>query len=250
MEALVGHEPLDVEALDRLLPLLSLDAYEVLLNTLVTSKDRSVRRMLLDRLGQTALDAAPLIAARLHDERWYVVRNMLVLLQRLRRFPPGFSALHWAEHSDVRVRVEAIQLALLIRAEHDVALRRALSETDVRMLRLGLTAVQQDCPRALTPLVISQAVDAKAADDVRVLATRTLGRTRDLRARDALLQLVDGGRTLLGRPKLAPTTTVTIAAIRSLADGWSHDPAAAPIIQLAAASADPELRQAANGAGQ
>jgi hypothetical protein len=71
-----------------------------------------------------------------------------------------------------------------------------------------------------------------------------------LRARDALLQLVDGGRTLLGRPKLAPTTAVTIAAIRALADGWSHDPAAAPIIQLAAASADPELRQAANGAGQ
>jgi hypothetical protein len=250
MEALVGHEPLDVEALDRLLPLLSLDAYEVLLNTLVTSKDRSVRRMLLDRLGQTTLDAAPLIAARLHDDRWYVVRNMLVLLQRLRRFTPGFSALQWAEHSDVRVRVEAIQLALLIRAERDVALRRALAETDIRMLRLGLTAVQQDCPRALTPLVISQAVDAKAADDVRVLATRTLGRTRDLRARDALLQLVDGGRTLLGRPKLAPATTVSIAAIRALADGWSHDPAAAPIIQLAAASADPELRQAAQGEGR
>jgi hypothetical protein len=230
--------------------LLSLDAYEVLLDTLVTSKDRSMRRMLLDRLGQTSLDAAPLITARLKDERWYVVRNMLVLLQRLGRFTPGFSALNWAEHQDVRVRVEAIQLALQIPTERDAALRRALSDADIRMLRLGLNAVQQDCPRALMPLVVSLAVDAKAADDVRVLATRTFGRARDLRARDALLQLVDGGRTLLGRPKLAATSTVSIAAIRALAEGWSHDPAAAPIIQVAAASSDPELRQAARGEGR
>ncbi len=113
------------------------------------------------------------------------------------------------------------------------------------MLRLALTAVQQECPRRVASLVANVALSPKATEELRVLAARALGRCRDPIARSTLLQLVDGGRTLLGRSKLPPATRMSVAAVRALAEGWRHDPAAAVMLDLAGASSDPELRGAA-----
>lgn len=245
LASLVAREPLDAKALDRVFPSIALDGYAVLLDALATSTSRSTRRKLVDRLASTDLDVGALIAARLEDERWYVVRNLLVLLQRLGRVPPGFSAVRWMEHPDLRVRLDAIRLALTIPAERDAALRRALEHRDLSILRLGLTAVQHDCPPRVTLLVAAIAGDATIVDDLRLLAVRALGRSREKPARDALLRLVDGGRTLLGRPKLAASTRLSVTAVRALAEGWGADPAAAPLVALAAASADADFRRAA-----
>ena len=242
---LVVREPLDVDALDQLFPRIPLESYQVLLDALATSKNRSTRRRLLDRLAQTELDVSSIIAPRLDDEHWYVVRNMLVLLQRLKRLPPGFSAMRWADHPDVLVRYEAIQLGLALPTERDAALRRAFEDGDLRILRLGLTAVQHECRPHVVTLVAGVALNAKMIEELRVLAARALGRFRDPMARDALLQLVDGGRTLLGRPRLAAPTRTCVAAVRALSEGWPKDPAVAPILDLAVASSEPELRHAA-----
>lgn len=245
LAALVAREPLDAKSLDQVFPSISLDGYAVLLDALATSTSRSTRRKLVDRLASTELDVGALVASRLEDERWYVVRNMLVLLQRLGRLPAGFSAARWMEHSDLRVRLEAIRLALTVPGERDAALRRALEHRDVSILRLGLTAVQQNCPPRVAPLVATIAGDPSVVDDLRLLAVRALGRSREKAARDALLRLVDGGRTLLGRPRLAPSTRLSVTAVRALAEGWRTDPAAAPVVALAAASADADFRRAA-----
>ena len=49
---------------------------------------------------------------------------------------------------------------------------------------------------------------------------------------------------MLGRPKLAPPMPICVAALRALAEGWPKDPDAVPMIALALASSDPEIRQA------
>ncbi len=243
--ALAAREPLDADALDQLLPMISIEAYEVLLDALATSRNKISRRQLLERLPKTDLDVGPLIVSRLEDRRWYVVRNMLVLLQRVRRLPAGFSPLPWLDHADPRVRLEAIQLAFAVPAEREAALKHALADHDARILRVGLAAAQRDCPRGVARLVIGVAHNPKMSDDLRVLAARALARCREGIARDALLKLVDGGKTLLGRPRLAPPTPLCVAAVRALAEGWAKDPAASAALQLAAASPDPDLRQAA-----
>jgi hypothetical protein len=241
---LAEQDPFDSDALERLFPAVSLEGYKVLLDSLVTSRSRSTRRKLLDRLGHTDLDVGPLITAYLENEHWYVIRNMLMLLRSL-NVPPGFSLVPWAQHPDARVRHEAIQLQLMLPAERGVALRMALEDRDLRIVRIGLAAIQQECPRPLVAIVADLALNGKLIEELRVLATRALGRSRDPRARDALLDLVDGGRTLLGRPKLAAPTPICVAALRALAEGWPRDPAATPMIAVALASSDPELRQAA-----
>jgi len=181
----------------------------------------------------------------LNDPRWYVQRNMLVLLQRSGRVPAGFSAGPWTRHDDPRVRTEAIRLQLAQSSEKVDGIRAALDDHDPRVVRLGLAAVGQDCPAEVIDRVIDWAVDTNAGGDLRQFAVTTLGRFRDESALNALLHLADGGRTLFGRPKLPAKTPVLIAALRALRDTWSDNALAGRVCAVAARSSDPDIRQAA-----
>jgi hypothetical protein len=245
IEALVAREPLDLETLDELLPSITIEGYAVLLDTLMRSGNRTTRRKLLDRLSQTDLYVAPLIVARLEDERWYVQRNMLLLLERLRHLPPEFSAMRWTQHADPRVRYQALLLQLTMPNERELALRAALEDVDARVVRLGLLAFQEGCPAALMPLVARIASNPRNLEDLRVHAVRALAKCRERLALDTLLHLVDGGKTVLGRPKLAPHTPVVVAAVQALAGAWHTHPQARDMLALANGSSDPEVRQAA-----
>jgi len=242
---LVEREPLDADSLDELLPLMSVEGYSVLLDALTTSSNRTTRRKLLDRIVQTNLDIGPLIVARLDDERWYVQRNMLLLLERLKRVPPGFSAAAWAQHPDDRVRHQAIRLQLMIPEERELAVAAALEDTDARTVRLGLLALQDECAPWFAPRVAFVAANAHAAEELRVHAVRALGHSHESVAVDTLLRVVDGGRSVLGKPKLAVRTPLVVAALRALAVGWRSDSRARDMLSLALASSDAELRQAA-----
>ena len=247
---LVTREPLDTDSLDDLLPLISIDAYPVLLDALATSQNRTTRRKLLDRIAQTNLDIGPLIVARLDDERWYVQRNMLLLLERLQHVPPEFSAAAWAQHPDDRVRHQAIRLQLTIPEEKELAVAAALEDADGRTVRLGLLALQDECAPWFAPRVAIVAANPHAAEELRVHAVRALGHSREPVALDTLLRVVDGGRSVLGKPKLAARTPVVVAALRALAVGWRSDARARDMLSLALGSSDPELRQAAQAPRQ
>jgi hypothetical protein len=247
---LVAHEPLDTDSLDELLPLMSIDAYPVLLDALAASPNRTTRRKLLDRIAQTNLDIGPLIVARLDDERWYVQRNMLLLLERRQHVPPGFSAAAWAQHPDDRVRHQAIRLQLTIPEEKELAIAAALEDTDGRTVRLGLLALQDECAPWFAPRVAIVAANPHAAEDLRVHAVRALGHSRESVALDTLLRVVDGGRSVLGKPKLAARTPIVVAALRALAVGWRSDFRARDMLSLALGSSDPDLRQAAQAPRQ
>jgi hypothetical protein len=246
LKSIVEHDPIDVASLDGLLPRLSLAGYEQLLDVLASSESRATRRKLVDRLVRTAAQIGPLIAAHLDDERWYVQRNMLVLLERSGGVPDGFSAIRWTTHPDARVRCEAIRLQLTLPYEREIAVQTALYDTDPRVVRLGLAAVQRDCLEDLRDRVVQLAVVPESGDDLRLYAVTALGRIRHESALGALLHLTDGGRSLLGRPRLPPKTPVLVAAIKALSKTWAADPRAAVVLALAAESSDSELRDAAS----
>ena len=244
MRVLVSQEPVDLKMLDALAPTVTLEGYEVLLDALLTTNNRSTRRRLLERLAPTDLDVAPLIVARLEDERWYVQRNLLLLLERLRRVPPGFDVTRWTQHEDPRVRYHGLSLQLNLRDQYESGVHAALSDTDERVRRLGLSACQTDCPRPLIPLVAGLAADAQNSPELRMMAVKVLGACRERQALDTLLSLVKGGTTWLGRPKLAARSGVVIAGLRALAGAWAGDAEARRVLDLARQSSDPEFRQA------
>ena len=104
--------------------------------------------------------------------------------------------------------------------------------------------MQDDCPAGVVERVAAIAADTGAGDDLRQVAVRALARCGGPAALDVLLRLTDGGRTLLGRPRLAPRTPVMLAALAALAAHWPDDSRVQRLVRVAAASADAALRQA------
>jgi hypothetical protein len=113
------------------------------------------------------------------------------------------------------------------------------------MVRLALTAALEECPASAVQFVSRLANDPATASELRVLAIKVLGRAANPPALGALLQLVDGGTNWLGRPRLAGRSLELVAALMALAAGWRNDGKVAALLALAAASPDPDVRNAA-----
>jgi hypothetical protein len=184
------------------------------------------------------------------DIPWYVVRNLLLILDGLPALPEGFSTAAFIAHDDVRVRREAVKLALKIPSEREQALLGALRDPDPRMVRIALTAALEQCPPAAVPFVTQVAHDPGVGSELRVLAIKVLGRAGNAAALAALLQLADGGTNWLGRPRLTGRSLELVAALMALAAGWRNDGRVAALLALAAASTDPDIRNVASAAAR
>lgn len=246
LKGLFANDRVDLTGLNQLLPRLSIEGYEPLLDALGLSPNRIVRRRLLDLLGRTPVDISALVIARLNDERWYVQRNMLMLLARSRHLQPDFSVVPWTHHPDTRVRVEAIRLQLLLPHERHLGVDAAFNDPDPRIVHLGLTAIQE-CPPHLVERVIDLALASDLGEDSRLLAVKVLAGKQREDVLAALLQLSVAGRSLFGRTRLLPKSPVLIAVIRALATTWADDPRASGVLAAARRAPDPELRQAVTG---
>ncbi|HWZ27041.1 MAG TPA: hypothetical protein VNX15_00670 [Gemmatimonadales bacterium] len=234
----------DFALLDRLLPVVGVAAAGPLLDALATADVRAVRRALLDRLGKLGAAIVPALLPRLSDSRWYVVRNLLALLDDLPELPAGFSPATFRGHADPRVRRQALKLELRHPAEREQALLVALSDRDQQTLNLALMAAQTACPPSAVPLLLARARDEALPGEYRVLAIKALGRSRAPEALLVLVDLTDGGRTLLGRAKLRPKSPEFLAALAALAAGWGTDDRATSVLARAAQSADADVRAA------
>lgn len=243
IKGLFESDRVNLSGLHHLLPRLSVEAYEPLLEALGSSANRMVRRRLLDLLSRTQVDIVPLILARLTDDRWFMQRNMLTLLARRGDVPATFSVVPWTHNPDARVRSEAIRLQLTLPHERDLGVDAALNDPDPRIVHLGLTAMGE-CPPQLVERVIDLALASDLGEDSRLLAVNALAHERREDVLEALLQLSIGGRSWLGRTRLQPKTPVLVAVIRALATTWADDSRAAGVLKAAARSSDHELRLA------
>jgi hypothetical protein len=238
-------EPVDFKTLDRLLPRLDLTSIEPLLDTLADSPNRATRRGLLDRLAQAPVELGAMLVARMADPRWYVQRNMLVLLDALPALPAGFSAAPHATHPDWRIRREALKVRLKAPEEREVALEMALDDPEPQVVQLALIAVQQRCSPPVATVLVRRLAARTLGPELRLGAIKALGRSHAPEALEALLGLTDGGRSWLGQRRLLPKSPELVAALLALSSGWSRHPRARSLLAFAGRSADPEIRAAA-----
>lgn len=245
--AVLATEPLDRMALERLVPYVTADGYEMLLDAMATCEHRATRRLLLELLARSPVDIGPAVVARLGDRRWFVQRNLLVVLRRTGRVPEGFSARRWTLHPDVRVRYEALRLQLVVADDWEATVRLALSDGHERVVQLGLSAASERDATALASLVGPIVLDLDRSDETRALAMAILGRCRGAEVAPVLCQILDGGTTLLGRRRLASKSPLVLAAIAALRDSGVVDPTAVAMLALAKESPDPDIRRVAAG---
>lgn len=248
LRRLLGGRDVDERGLNSLVDRMGEAAIEPLLSVLAESDSRSVRRKVFDSLGRLGPAVAERAAERLDDPRWFVVRNMLALLGRVERTPGDVDLMRFTRHPDARVRREAFTLAFREGGLRGRILAQALAEEDERLVRMALLELKDSIPETLVPTVVNRVLKASHPRDIRALAARTLRNADSTLARDALLRLAGGGRSLFGRVRVAERSPEVVAALEALAHGWKDDGEAGALLSAAGRSRDPEIRRAAGGA--
>ncbi len=242
LERLLIADRLDVEALDRILPRMGQAAANNMIEALAEADSGRTRRLLLDRLGQIGPEVGPLAMARLSDPRWFVQRNMLVILGSLRERPEGFHPADFIHNRDPRVRREALRIMMIDPDTRERAVCHALADEDPRTVRLGLNAALEHCPDAALSLIVAR-TSPETPEDLRVLAIRALGNSRQRSALETLLELARPRRGFFRtrRPK-SPEYLAALEALHRFAD----HPGAQKALAAAARSPDPDIVRAAS----
>ncbi len=241
---LLTASPVDLDALDRLIPATGIEAAPALLDALAESRERRVRLRLLDLLARYGEAVGSLVVDRLEGMPWYVQRNLLALLGRLPDLPPTFDPGSLMEHRDVRVRHEALALALTDPALRERSLLEALESPHDPTLRLGLTTVAERCPLELAPRLMALVGNAELDPDLRALAVTALAQVHDPVVLRLLRRMVVA-RGLAGLGRLAPKTPPMLAALRGLSAHWGSHPKVLPLLETARQSRDSDIRDAA-----
>jgi hypothetical protein len=224
---------------------LGADAADPLLDLVETTEDHGSRTAALAELVALGAPAAARAVERLADAPWYLQRNLLLLLGRVRAWPEGFSPAAWTGHVDPRVRREAIKLLLDVPAHRDEGLSRGLTDPDPGITAVALGAALESCPPAMLPLMERMARDPARLSAHRVLAIRVLARSRSMRALESLASLAVTRTRWLRRRRLAPKSPELLAAIAGLATHWPEEPRALQVLGAADRHADGDIRAAA-----
>lgn len=250
LRRLLSSSDVDETTLRSVVQRMGKEAIPTLLDALIESESRSVRRKVFDVLSQMGEDVGEAIMARLDEPRWFVVRNMLALVQRLPERPEGFSAGTFMEHQDPRVRREAFPMAIQESSIRERTLASGLAEEDERLLRMALLEIQESISETLVPVLVNRVVRSEKPSDLRAMGVRALRHSESALALEALLEVAGSGKSILGRWKIAQSSPAVFAALQSLSASWAHDARARALLKAAAKSKDPEIRKAVSATGE
>jgi hypothetical protein len=232
-------------ALDRVLEWTGIEAAEVMLDALEVADSRAMRRQLIARLTSLEGDIGPLVSERLERGPWYVQRNMLYLLSEIGRIPADFLPQVWLEHPDVRVRREAIKVALRVQGWRTQAITVGLADDDTRILNLVVGAAIEHSHASLAHPLIRMLEGPATDTGLRSLAIRALALTHSVDARDWLISRVFSRLRWWRRPALAVKSPEMLAALCALRDQWATTPRAAHALRIALRAPDAEIRAVA-----
>lgn len=88
------------------------DAVNQFLTAISNEKDGRIRKILMDVVVDMGDSAAPYIQKRLEDSRWFVVRNMIYMLRRLRYKPSLPRMVDVFDKHNIKVKLEIIKTML------------------------------------------------------------------------------------------------------------------------------------------
>lgn len=161
-----------------------------LLVALAEEENRSRRRRLFDFIASLGPSMIPDIISFLSDSRWYVVRNMIVLLRAMhdRSSLPELRKL--AQSGDLRVKLEALKSLFALEPEASAALLDELllnpdpKIADAAIALVGSYGIKEGVDPLLRVLDGNDILGARRA--LRIKAIRALGELGDARALDHL----------------------------------------------------------------
>lgn len=126
-----------------------------LLEALAAEPDRARRLRLIELAASLGPAIIPETRRLLADPRWYVVRNMVLLLRRVQDRSAMSEILRYADHSDLRVRLEAIRalFAFDSKVPRDL-LARTIHDPDPRLAEAAVLLTGQHGITQATDLLV------------------------------------------------------------------------------------------------
>ena len=244
LRSLLKGEPLDLSALEIIIPLLGENAVTPLVDAL-NGADNPERRDQLIRLLTPFGDAAGADAlGRVEKVGWPAQRNLLALLIRLPAPPRGFSPTMFIDHPEPRIRTEALRILFRGAAIRPRAICEALASSDPALVRMAVFASVDDCPPAAAPLLIPLIERGDVEPGVRASAVAAVASVPQPMVVDRLLSQCFVGGRWFRRPRVAGKSPVVLAALSGLARHWPTHARARPVIELATRHPDPDIRAA------
>lgn len=99
-----------------------------LLDRMAEEENMSLRRFMMDRVQSFGTAARPCLLTRLSDTRWYVLRNIIIMLRAIDPAQDGDQLRPLLRHTNSKVRIEALKSLLMI--NDPVAQRQILRDLD------------------------------------------------------------------------------------------------------------------------
>jgi hypothetical protein len=242
LQALLRDDPMDLEAVELVMDVLGIAAAKVLLEELTESRSRRTRRAVLDRIVALGPEVAALAERRLReDSRWFVQRNMLIVLRSTDCTLPQSVIERFVSHQEVRVRREALLIMLADPTTRTQAISRGLADEDRNVLRVTLQEARGSFPDAAVAVLAKRLTEGEMPPEFRVPALQLLSGSKSVLALSALLHFAQAGTNLIGRPKLAPKSAEMIAALEGLARTWPAESRARRLVGAARKSRDSSI---------
>lgn len=238
IDSLGNAPPEKAAVIHRLIDGLGAAATRNLLLALSEEENRSRRRRVFDLICSLGPRIVPEVTGFLGDDRWYVVRNMVLLLRTVndRTSLPAIRTI--AQHPDLRVRLEAIKTLLAFDASVPrTLLEEAINDRDPKMAETAIALVgNYGIKEAVDPLlqILARRDFFGSRRPLRILAIKALG---ELAVPAALPKM----EHLFSTSFLPwPNRSERKAAFESLA-AYPQD-ARAPFVERGLRSRDPEIR--------
>jgi hypothetical protein len=241
-EDLLARERVDMPLVSRFARRLGASAAPALVAAAVGYEDPRFRTQFYDLLHSLGDAVGGAVAGRIPEAPPPVQRELLALLGRLDSLPAEFAAADFLLSPDPLVRREAMRLALRDPSTRAQVVMTALADEDDRVVFVGLTAAQEQCPPGAAELM-KQRVDLGELDSqLRTMCIRIVAHDRTPETLDWLLRHVVTEARWPRRRKLRSSTPEMLAALSMIAVGWHEAPAAQTALKLAARSKDSEVR--------
>jgi hypothetical protein len=237
--ASIARAPQRSTEMQRVVEALGSPAIRALLVALTEEENRSRRRRLYDFAVSLGPAIVPEARTFLRDERWFVVRNMIVLLREVQDRTSVRDIRRCADHADLRVRLQAIKTLLTYdSALPRTLLDRAINDPDPKLAETAIMlSASYGIKEAVDPLLrmVSERDLLGMRKQTRMHAIRALGELAEARALDGMQQFFTD--SILPWP---PRDERRVA-FESLS-GYAAD-ARLPIVEKGLRSRDPIVRE-------
>ena len=157
------------------------DLIPVLLDILEVEEKISARKRIMSLIEKSGGKASPLVARRLDSDKWYVVRNMLVLLGQLRAREAVSQIAACLRHPNEKVRLAVLQALGSVGSDRETlekTLALALKDGDPKVYRTGILMLlsirSQQAMNLILPL-LDPAAQGKGSTDRQSMTLKCIG---------------------------------------------------------------------------